>query len=314
MIALNAVGCGMMSVNSISSMSPGCAPLTNTGPVSGCTSPASSAAKSAIGGGRRDLAVERVAGLQRDLLAFADLGGGGDVGVVAVVAAVRFVAERLAAVDADGVHGGVSWGAGVRGTVHRFPRPDQRDVHSCRVCEDSCVSTAMWTQDNLECLQWRHGCNRAYLSRRARTDLSTIHEARGVATIVFDGRGTEQSEAKTPERKCQAAAATEAATVQPRRQPVGAQNCSVLNFIMPDTVPWRDTDPRSSDRSEADRSTPQVCPPRRRDPGYAPGPPHCRPEHPPPRVDADPGSAWTRVSSRVQSRWGLTPAPWAEFR
>ena len=39
MIALNAVGCGMMSVNSISSMSPGCAPLTNTGPVSGCTAP-----------------------------------------------------------------------------------------------------------------------------------------------------------------------------------------------------------------------------------------------------------------------------------
>ena len=76
MIALNAVGCGMMSVNSISSMSPGCAPLTNTGPVSGCTAPASSAAKSAIGGGRRDLAVERVAGFQRDLFALADFGGG----------------------------------------------------------------------------------------------------------------------------------------------------------------------------------------------------------------------------------------------
>ena len=48
MIALNATGCGMMSVNSISRMSPGCAPLTNTGPVSGCTLPASSAAKSAM--------------------------------------------------------------------------------------------------------------------------------------------------------------------------------------------------------------------------------------------------------------------------
>jgi hypothetical protein len=42
-----------------------------------------------------DLAVERVAGLQGDFLAFADLGGRGNVGVVAVVAAVRFVAERL---------------------------------------------------------------------------------------------------------------------------------------------------------------------------------------------------------------------------
>ena len=51
------------------------------------------------GGGGSDLAVERVAGFQRDLFAFADLGGGSDVGVVAVVAAVRFVAERLAAVD-----------------------------------------------------------------------------------------------------------------------------------------------------------------------------------------------------------------------
>jgi hypothetical protein len=47
MIALNAVGWAMMSVNSISSMSPGCAPLTNTGPVSGCTAPASSVARSA---------------------------------------------------------------------------------------------------------------------------------------------------------------------------------------------------------------------------------------------------------------------------
>ena len=47
MMALNAVGWAMMSVNSISSMSPGIAPLTNTGPVSGCTAPTSSLAKSA---------------------------------------------------------------------------------------------------------------------------------------------------------------------------------------------------------------------------------------------------------------------------
>ena len=33
--AENAVGCGMMSRNSISSMSPGSAPLTKTGPVNG---------------------------------------------------------------------------------------------------------------------------------------------------------------------------------------------------------------------------------------------------------------------------------------
>ena len=47
MIALNAVGWAMMSVNSISSMSPGWAPLTKTGPVSGCTTPASIEASSA---------------------------------------------------------------------------------------------------------------------------------------------------------------------------------------------------------------------------------------------------------------------------
>ena len=58
-------------------------------------------------GGGRDLTVERVAGFQRDLFAFADLDGGSDVRVVAVVAAVRLVAERLAAVDPYGVHGGL---------------------------------------------------------------------------------------------------------------------------------------------------------------------------------------------------------------
>ena len=55
----------------------------------------------------RDLAVERVAGFQRDFLALADLERGRDVGVVAVVAAARLVAERLASIDADGVHGGL---------------------------------------------------------------------------------------------------------------------------------------------------------------------------------------------------------------
>ena len=50
-----------------------------------------------IGGGHAglDLAVERVAGLQRDLLAFADLGDRLDVGVVAVVADMRLVRQRL---------------------------------------------------------------------------------------------------------------------------------------------------------------------------------------------------------------------------
>src|SRR5262249_38220721 len=46
--------------------------------------------------------------LERDLLAFADLECRADVGVIAVMTAIRLVAERLAAIDADGVHGGNS--------------------------------------------------------------------------------------------------------------------------------------------------------------------------------------------------------------
>ena len=99
----------MMSVNSISSISPGCAPFTNTGPVSGCTAPASSVAKSATVVRRRDLAIERIARFQRDLLALADLHHRGDVRMIAVMAAVRLVAEPLAPIDADGVHGGCSF-------------------------------------------------------------------------------------------------------------------------------------------------------------------------------------------------------------
>ena len=106
----------------------------------------------------------------------------------------------------------------------------------------SCVSTVTRAQDNLECLQRRHGCDRADLSRRPWSDRGTIHKSRGVSTIVLRGRGTEQLEAKTPERKCQAAAAAEAATVQPRRQPVGTQDGSILDFIGPHAVPWRDTE------------------------------------------------------------------------
>ena len=53
-----------------------------------------------------DLAVERVARLQRDLLALADFGDRRDVGMVAVVADMRLGGERLCPVDVDRVHGG----------------------------------------------------------------------------------------------------------------------------------------------------------------------------------------------------------------
>jgi hypothetical protein len=52
-----------------------------------------------------DLTVERVARLQRDLLAFADLGHRRDIGVIAVVTEVRFFGQLPVSIDADRVHG-----------------------------------------------------------------------------------------------------------------------------------------------------------------------------------------------------------------
>jgi hypothetical protein len=53
---------------------------------------------------RRNLAVERVAGFERDLLALADLGHRCDIGMVAVVADMRLGAEPLVAIDPDRLH------------------------------------------------------------------------------------------------------------------------------------------------------------------------------------------------------------------
>jgi hypothetical protein len=59
-----------------------------------------------IGNGRirAELAVDAVARFETDVLALADFENGRDVGMIAVVAGLRFGGERLAAVDADGVH------------------------------------------------------------------------------------------------------------------------------------------------------------------------------------------------------------------
>jgi hypothetical protein len=54
---------------------------------------------------RRDLAVERVAGFERDLLAFAHLGHGCDIRVIAVVPNMRLVSEPPVAIDPDRMHG-----------------------------------------------------------------------------------------------------------------------------------------------------------------------------------------------------------------
>ena len=52
-----------------------------------------------------DLTVDAVACFEADVFALADFENRRDVGMVAVVAGLRFGGERLGAVDADGVHG-----------------------------------------------------------------------------------------------------------------------------------------------------------------------------------------------------------------
>jgi hypothetical protein len=104
MIVLKATGCEMMSVNSISRMSPGAAPLTKTGPVSGCIAPTSSDGKSAtvVAGPSCPSSASRVS--QRHLFALADLDDRRDVRVEPVVAEVGLVREPLCAIDTDRMH------------------------------------------------------------------------------------------------------------------------------------------------------------------------------------------------------------------
>ena len=70
-----------------------------------------------IGGGgtRGDLAIDSIAGFQRDLLALFDFHQRGDVRMVAVVTTVWVVAKPLGSIDANGAHGSAS-------PVQVFPR------------------------------------------------------------------------------------------------------------------------------------------------------------------------------------------------
>ena len=90
MMALNAVGCGRMSRNSISSMSPGCAPLTKTGPVSGWTAAGIEGGEIGDGRIRADLAVEPSRVSRAMSSPSPTSSNGRDVGMIAVVAALRF--------------------------------------------------------------------------------------------------------------------------------------------------------------------------------------------------------------------------------
>ena len=57
-----------------------------------------------LGYSRTHLAVEGVAGFQRNLLALVNLDHGRDVGMPAVMACVRLLAKALAAVDGNALH------------------------------------------------------------------------------------------------------------------------------------------------------------------------------------------------------------------
>src|SRR4029450_4500747 len=102
-MAVNACGCGRMSTISISRTSPGRAPLTSTGPVSGCTGPAAIGAMRGVGGGGArgggEVAGAAIGGLQHHLLALVDLEDGRDVRVQAVVSGRGLIAEQLGPVD-----------------------------------------------------------------------------------------------------------------------------------------------------------------------------------------------------------------------
>jgi len=104
-MALNAVGCGMMSRNSTSH-------IAGLGAVdedrSGQGMHEIGVDMCEIGDGRvgADLAVERVAGFERHFLALGNLEDRGNVGVIAVVASMRFGGEGLVPVDTDDVHRG----------------------------------------------------------------------------------------------------------------------------------------------------------------------------------------------------------------
>ena len=75
----------------------------------------------------RNLAIERVQCFQCDLLSFTDLECGGDVGMIAVVAAVRFVAKRLATVDAVAC-------------IARFPTKPTAGLHRADCCNSRLFS------------------------------------------------------------------------------------------------------------------------------------------------------------------------------
>ncbi len=103
-MALNACGSGRMSTNSTSSRSPGCAPFTNTGPVSGCTAPASMPAMSAtvvVGPSWPSTASRVWRTTSSPALDFDD---GRDVGMPSIVALRRLLTKPLAAIDLDALH------------------------------------------------------------------------------------------------------------------------------------------------------------------------------------------------------------------
>ena len=107
-MAVNPVGWGMMSVNSISRISPGHCALDEDRPGQRMHRAGIERGKVGNRGTRGDLAVDPIARFQRDLLALVDFHQWGDVRMEAVVTTAWLVAKPLGSIDANGVHGGAS--------------------------------------------------------------------------------------------------------------------------------------------------------------------------------------------------------------
>jgi hypothetical protein len=101
-MALNAVGCAMISVNSISSRSPGT--LHEYGASQRMDGAGFDRRKIGAGDFWPDLTVQSITGLQGDFFAFLDLCDRRDIGMIAVVSDMRFLCDRFAAIDTDGLH------------------------------------------------------------------------------------------------------------------------------------------------------------------------------------------------------------------
>ena len=103
-IALNALGCAMMSVKLDFKKVPDSRPFHQHRTGQRMNKPRLDGGEVRRGHTRLDLPVKCIAGFQGDLFALVNLSNWGDVGVITVVAEVGLFGQRFASIDADRVH------------------------------------------------------------------------------------------------------------------------------------------------------------------------------------------------------------------